>query len=678
MVAWFGFIVANTTSFVDAAAVAAVRNDLAHAVEFFTRLPPNVVDVGMIALFLISGAGAGDLLFAAFKIDAGGRIQRAAFALCLGVVVWTFSMLALGYAGYLIRPPLYALFAIGLLVTLWRFWRFRHSGSAAPKTWQPHRLAIVVSLLVAVILVLNAYIALLGAVEPEVQFDARYYHLAEALRYALHGRIFDLVAQTRVLQFGWPQYQEVVYAGVIVMFGLPAAKILSWFNLILAVIAIFAFCSTFIRSRFAGLLASAIFVGTPIVAWSSATAGNDLSLAPFTLLSIFAFFRWKAQPLSWRWAAVAGTLAGFAFGIKMFGILNIITLLVMITAECLRTRGDKRAVALSGVLPFLIASFVVALPSLIRSEIVTHDPVFPVLGAIFHAKYLTPSIERALANIYQAYGENNSLYAYPVTLWNVTVHVDQFRDIIGPLFLWAAPFVIICAIFERSRSLLKPMLYYGAVWMLLLYASKAVQVRFGEAILPLACIGIAYVAAPIGDGISVMCSRGVRIAFLAIVLIGTVLNTQPLVPFQRHALLGYVEGLEYLNFPYLYEGAPEREVQLKYVPMIEYINQHLNLRTDKVYDAADGIVFNSYSDIDLFNGAHYDSPAANGEWDLFGPNAYAELRRNNITHVMVFKAEERRLRTSPLFSHLVPIEQTSASLLYSGNPAYGEILYRVR
>jgi len=136
--------------------------------------------------------------------------------------------------------------------------------------------------------------------------------------------------------------------------------------------------------------------------------------------------------------------------------------------------------------------------------------------------------------------------------------------------------------------------------------------------------------------------------------------------------------LEYLNFPYLYEGAPEREVQLKYVPMIEYINQHLNLRTDKVYDAADGIVFNSYSDIDLFNGAHYDSPAANGEWDLFGPNAYAELRRNNITYVMVFKAEERRLRTSPLFSHLVPIEQTSASLLYSGNPAYGEILYRVR
>jgi len=682
MAAWFVVVIAATSSFGDPSAFAAFRNDLHYLPDILTRLPKNAVYVPLVALFLLAGAGPGDMILNLLKLPIGGRLQRVAFAVCLGLVAWTVALFAVGCAGYLTKPVLYALLGAGLLTTLFRGWRAVRSGSdRVPQPRPPwlKALGIFAGLLVA----FDLYVALLGALMPEVQFDGRYYHLAEALRYALHGRLFDLLADTRVFPFGLPQYQEILYSGAIVLFGLPAAKVLSWWNLVISILTIVAFSIEFLKSRLIGVLASAIFVSTPIVSWSASTAGSDLSLVPFTVLSVFAFLKWKADRRTWAWLVLAGVLSGFAFGIKPFAALNILVLALFTTVICLSlglvgkgAREGFRMAALA-LLPFAAGALLAALPSLVRTALITGNPLFPAVNGIFHSTYVTDAMLRRLTNEYTIYGADTSWTAFFLLPWNVTVHSDQFRNVLGPLLLWAAPFVALAALAEKRRPLLRVLLLYGFLWTLFWYASKATEIRYAEAILPFAALSIAYFAVPGNAEENFFASKIGRAVFLSITVLATLLNSQFLAPFQRHALLGYVSGIAAISFPYLYEAQPERDVQLKYVPMLEYIDRHLDVRKDKVYDGADGIKFNSYSDIDLFNGSDFGGPADLGEWNLSSADAYARLRRNGITYVMIFKGNEPQITHAPVFAHLRLVHRTAASALYPGQSDRGEALYRV-
>ncbi|MBV9406893.1 MAG: hypothetical protein JO211_16210, partial [Acidobacteriaceae bacterium] len=478
LTAWFALIVAATTSFSNPAAFAIFRNDLHYVPQIVTRFPRHAAYLFPVALFLFSGAGAGDIILMRLNTSPVRSLQRTAFSVGLGLVAWTLALLVVGYTGYLTKNVLYPLMVAGTLLTLYRVWLGRRQLVARVRSVRVSKNWITLfALFLIALLAVNLYIALLGALMPEVQFDGRYYHLAEAVRYALHGRIFDLVADTRLLPFAWPQYQEILYSGVIVLFGVPAAKVLSWFNLVFCVLAIFAFSLEFFKSRFAGLLAGTAFVSIPIVSWSAATAGNDLISAPFTVLSVFAFLRGHAVPKSSGWLFLSGLLAGFTLGIKPFGALNIAALAVLAIALELRLALRGRAVPRSKTVvailaPFLVGCLITALPSLIRSAIITGDPVFPALNNVFHSKYLTSSIISTLNSAYGAYGADLSWAKFPIVAWNVTVHSDQFRNIVGPLLLWAAPFVAWWALFAKRQPLLRLLLAYGFLFVLFWYGSK--------------------------------------------------------------------------------------------------------------------------------------------------------------------------------------------------------------
>jgi hypothetical protein len=84
--------------------------------------------------------------------------------------------------------------------------------------------------------------------------------------------------------------------------------------------------------------------------------------------------------------------------------------------------------------------------------------------------------------------------------------------------------------------------------------------------------------------------------------------------------------------------------------------------------------FNSYSNIELYNGSDFASPASQGEWSLSSSDAYDRLRANAIDYVVVFTRDRDDLRASTLWGHLKyvttapsgPIDSTgnSSTLLY--------------
>src|SRR5437868_4395849 len=63
------------------------------------------------------------------------------------------------------------------------------------------------------------YVALLGALGPEVQFDARWNHLAVPVHYVDHEGFFPVVAVTRMGVTALTPYQEMLYTPLVAMAG---------------------------------------------------------------------------------------------------------------------------------------------------------------------------------------------------------------------------------------------------------------------------------------------------------------------------------------------------------------------------------------------------------------------------------------------------------------------------
>ena len=137
----------------------------------------------------------------------------------------------------------------------------------------------------------------------------------------------------------------------------------------------------------------------------------------------------------------------------------------------------------------------------------------------------------------------------------------------------------------------------------------------------------------------------------ALVLVG-LSTTQLFVPFVQGGNSPAVLGRVTYEWNYLYRAEPERDVQLAYLPMVEYINKHLDARTSKIFDLAALSGVYLYVDPELFNGWGYGSPQTMHQWSISGRDAAAHLHENGITDVVVPASEVPAMTTWPIWPQL--------------------------
>jgi hypothetical protein len=580
---------------------------------------------------------------------------------------WTLAILIAGSLGVLTVGVLGSLLVAGSVYTIVRGVR-RHSSlrigklDAWPSAWKA-----AVPIATCALLLGTLYFSLLGALLPEVQFDARIYHLSEAKRYAQHERIYNLAVAEGRPEAAFQQNQELLYAGAYRLYGMHAAKAMSWMMLLLAVVAIVGVGIEFFGSVSAGLLAALLFAATPIVAWSGSTAQNDLALAPFTLLAVYGFWRWT-QTRRWGWIAMAGLTTGYAFEIKGFAGATGVTLAIFILAFA--RRDARAAVRALGV---LVAGIVAgALPGAIRAAHDTGDPLFPIGASAMHSALWSPQMDVIVRSAYTIFGATTSWTAFPWMPWLLTMRPDEYRNLIGPFFLFALPVLIGYAVWRGANPLVRQLLAFSALWAILWFASGAVEARYAMAIFPLYALAAAYLALSTEPR---PLARWAQRTFALLLLCTALLDAQPVVAFERGADLGYVMGRIPYAWSYLYGTQPESDVQLVYVPMLEWTNAHLDPSRDRIYAANDVMLFNVYSDVELYDGA---TPWALHRWTLASPDAYERLKEAGVDYVVVDRAQEPSLKSAALYAHLEEMHATPPSPLHADDPGHGQILYRIR
>jgi hypothetical protein len=655
-------------------AQALIWHDLHHYAEFLTRPPAGLLSLAGLVVFLAAAVGPGDLLLRLFRPRWHDEAERLIFSLAAGLIVFTFATMLLGWAG-LFRPGVLAgLLALSLVASAW--YATRWLGRSPGQPWQLVSRQRILSwpalggIVLGLALAFYVYTLLLPALGPEVQHDARWYHLGVPKHYALHGAFFDVVRETRIAPAGLPHYQEMLYTSLIVLFGVISAKLLHWADAVLAVVAMIYFCRAHFGSVRLGLLAGLIFISTPVIGWLAATATNDLPGSFLTLLGVHAVLRWRAEPGSDRWLGVAALLTGYSIGVKPFGAFTLLLLVAGMAYFTLTSPGSGRGqrelallIGRRGAYMGVVA-FVCCLPWLVHSAQLTGNPVFPIFNGIFRSPYWNDFTQHYVVNEYQSFGARPSPAGFLTLPWDATVHGDRYRAILGPLFLTCSPLLLAAlASGGRHAAGLRLLTAFGVIWISAWFVSGALVIRYTAPVLPVLAIAFAMALwMPQVAGRRRQIARG---AALALVLVITVLNHQFLVPLQRYSLVSTVDGRAFIPWQYLYGGQPADEVYP--VPMLNYLNANLSAG-DKVYDGCYLVTTYLYSDVELFNGNLYDSPSQMGQWGLGSPDALQRLHEARITHVAICIDQQADVLRLPLASRLQPVQLPEGT---------GHLLYRV-
>jgi hypothetical protein len=655
LVAWAGWSATLAYDFASSAARTGALNELEEFHLVVTRLPAGLSRVVSGLLFLASALGLGHLALRCLRLRWHGSGERALLEVAAGLMAWTYFTLALGSAGLLRREVFLFPFAAGLAAAAWGWlrpaagaWSSGTDGTDAPGTvsagWRNARLRLSVEVLTGALLALFLYLALLGALGPEVQYDGRWYHLAQVKHYLQRGSLYNMVAETRISVVGLPAYHQLLLTGIATVFDLPTAKLFPWFECLLAVAMLVCVCCHHFGNRLMGLVAALLFVSTPLVSWFASTSGNDLAVVLFSLFAIHSYLRWRAEPAARGWLVFLGVLGGFAAGVKPFALSFLLVLSLGILVESLwpdptaRTPGGRFRRAGTGLAIVGAAALLAVSPWLVRSYLTTGNPTFPFLdGLLFDSPYWNEALGTLYRSAVRQYGVDRTLGWFLLLPVRTVTRAHNHRALIGPLFLAFLPFIAVRLVTARDAAgaLVRRLALYAALVVTLWFCGGLLETRYVAFVIPALTLLVAFVL--VEPGWTGRTGKALHIALAVVALAVTLLNAQPFVFLQTFGTDPSVAGRLFVPWGFLYRGAPEVSVHGNGLPIVTYINQHLVPGRDKVYDGTYGQVtaLYLYSDVELFNGEGWDGSRALGEWSLESRDAPSRMARAGITHVVV-------------------------------------------
>lgn len=316
----------------------------------------------------------------------------------LGLSIVYFSHALLTFA-QLLQPwfayPLNLLAAL-LLLGWWTrqgqavaYWRLRLR-AAATVWWQaarqPQRQPLGILLLLATALALLG--ALVSALAPPVLWDSLYYHLSLPQTYAREGgysfvqnSYFPIFQQGAEAIFLWP----LTLLGADDLRAGSLASLLHWAMTALTALTLYAIARELSLRRLLAVAAAALYLVTPLVGREAGTAYVDNATTLFTLLTLYALWRWWQQRN--RWLVLAAVFAGVALATKLYAAFLLPTIAIVVLAACWQSRPQPLSRYLWPLVGALLLAGVVAAPWYVASWLVLGNPVWPSFNTLFHGRY---------------------------------------------------------------------------------------------------------------------------------------------------------------------------------------------------------------------------------------------------------------------------------------------------
>ncbi len=223
-----------------------------------------------------------------------------------------------------------------------------------------------------------------NALAPEIQPDGITYHLGLPYEYVRlggfpsHVRFYDVI----------PQGMEMLFTVAFAFGRHAAAKLVEFGFFAAAVPLIFRVGRRLGMSAAASLVVAVFYWSAPVVGLTGSSAYNDAALVFFTLAAFYLLLVWRDTGQA-RYLLPAGVLAGFCYAIKFPGaFVGVAAMLFVLVKAKSRVRGA--ALLAAGIA-------LTAAPWMIRSAVLTGNPVAPLDNALFRNPYFHLWRDRELA-----------------------------------------------------------------------------------------------------------------------------------------------------------------------------------------------------------------------------------------------------------------------------------------
>lgn len=436
---------------------------------------PLILDIILLLGLLASALVFGKMILVRVGLTFASLLEQNLFAVGIGLAVFVYVIVGLAAIGGLY--PGVARLGYGFSVVVSLIYIYRHG---LPKRL-PTRLTRLEQLFISLLFII-AFFALIAVLAPPTDWDGLMYHLEVPKRYIQAGGYVYIPNGYA----NFPQFIESLYALAMLLYDDILARL---FNLAcggLATLTVYAITRRFVE-RHVALLASLIFVSSPLVIFVFVEVFIEAGLTFYSLLAILALISWQTDG-DRRWFWLSAVMIGISLGIKYYTIvLGPILGWVLLERVWWTEKRSLPAVLHLGLKASFVA-LIFPLPWLIKNMILMGDPIFPIISSF---------LGRWGQGIAQAnwayYGMGYSLLDYALLPWRMTFG-DRFgMPKPGPLF-----FILLPLLFGLPRIPGQVRWLAGVVlvWFIFWANSAGQSVRFflpGLALLSIvAAVSLAY------------------------------------------------------------------------------------------------------------------------------------------------------------------------------------------
>ncbi len=366
------------------------------------------------------------------------------FELALLIGVYSYSILFLGLLGFLSKSAIFITTFIFSVVAIFHFkdnlknWK-KYPAGFTGRSLKFYSLLVLFSGL--------ALVNLIGALGPELAFDALWYHLTLPKLYLLKGYFYFIPGGT-LYYSTMPQMTEMLYLAGMALHSEIFAKLTHYSFGLLVCWSIFKIARNYLNLEFS-LLAVIIFYSNLVVAWESTTAYIDLARTFFELLAFWAFIKWMENKYS-NWLICSGLMIGLAISTKLLSIGTLILYLILIFFYLLKIKQSWIKI-FSNLAIYLAVALLVPMPFFLHSFINRGNPFYPLFSADLQTKTPLPSL-------------NPSIFLND--LWQVLTNA---ADPISPVYIVLLPLSVI--VFRKFKPTEKIFFYFSLLSLILWYVT---------------------------------------------------------------------------------------------------------------------------------------------------------------------------------------------------------------
>lgn len=235
------------------------------------------------------------------------------------------------------------------------------------------------SLFIIILISLQAFINFIGAMGPEISFDALWYHLTLPKIFLENHKIFH-IGGGLLYYSDMPKNIEMIYVAALSFNGEILAKLTHFIFGLLCVLMIYKISKLFL-SQSLSLISSLIFYANLVVGWESISAYIDLGTAFFETAAFYAFLKWIKNKDT-KYLILCAVFIGFSVSTKMISLISIFIYLALITLFLLK-KNIKINKIIKNLIVFLLFSISVSMPWFLFSFLNTSNPFYPLFDSNF-------------------------------------------------------------------------------------------------------------------------------------------------------------------------------------------------------------------------------------------------------------------------------------------------------